>query len=272
MGVLRLFRYYLNKYDLRNFTSILKNGETTKIQPDVLLLDANAIFHPCCREIYEPESTKRFLRPTKLPDPETLKLRAFENIAKKIESLVKISNPKRCVYIAVDGSPGAAKGVHQQARRYVGGMNRVKSGDLTKFDFASITPGTQFMDDLDTYLSNWFESKSKGDWSHLKIVFNGVKLPGEGEHKLIIWIKNNPRYKSFCVYSPDADLLMLCMLLEQRNLTVLRENIYNDVSGDYIIVLIDKLKQLICNELSTVEYKRLEYATANNIPLYSLGN
>jgi 5'-3' exonuclease len=270
MGVLRLFRYYLNKYGIHNFTTILRNGENTKLQPDVLLLDANAIFHPCCREIYEPESAKRFLRPTKLPDPETLKLRAFENIAKKIESLVKISNPKRCVYIAVDGTAGCSKQNQQRKRRFVGGMTRVKSGDLTKFDFANITAGTQFMNELDAYLVNWIGLKTRGDWINLKVVFNGVNIVGEGEHKLLHWIGKNPKYKSFCVYSPDADLLMLCMLLEQKNLTVLRENIYNDVSGDYIIVLIDKLKSLICNELSVVEYRRLDYAASNNIPLYSL--
>ena len=63
MGVLRLFRWIVKKFRKDIIVRIQKQGKRyihldKKIEyhrPQVLLIDCNAIFHPACREVYEPE-------------------------------------------------------------------------------------------------------------------------------------------------------------------------------------------------------------------------
>jgi 5'-3' exoribonuclease 1 len=252
MGVLRLFRYYLNKFGKNNFYRIASPGNDAK--HDVLLLDLNAIFHPCCREVFAPE--KRFLRKAADPPFAVLKQRAFEKITLAIEELCKVANPSRAIYFAIDGVAGCCKQAQQRKRRFMGARQR-KIEENRGFDFAALTCGTEFMQELNDYLKEWIKTKSQGEWYRLRLVFNGVDIPGEGEHKLIRWIETNAdKFKTYCIYSPDADLLMLGMLVPVR-LFVLRENIYNDIQGRFLNVDLQRLKALILEDMRHVEFARI---------------
>lgn len=257
MGVLRLFRYYLNKF--KDFYIPLSRGSQSKHRrgPDVFLLDLNAIFHPCCREMFTPE--QRFLRPRPMKSLEELKVKAFERITSRIEELVNLMNPHRVVYLAIDGVAGCCKQSQQRKRRFMGARERIKNKTQT-FDFANITCGTAFMKDLNDYILDWAKNKRQSDWKNLRVIFNGVDVPGEGEHKLIRWVNNNKkRFKSWSIYSPDADLLMLGLLLEVNNLTILKDNIYSDIQGEFLLVLIDRLKESILKEMSYVEFSQIAH-------------
>ena len=43
---------------------------------------------------------------------------AFNMICNKIDELIRISNAKKCVYIAIDGVPGMCKQAQQRQRRF----------------------------------------------------------------------------------------------------------------------------------------------------------
>ena len=87
-------------------------------------------------------------------------------------------------------------------------------------------------------------------WHSVVVVLSDANVPGEGEHKIIRWMETDVKSKSYTIYSPDADMLLLSMGLEKRNIFILRENVYDDLAGEYLIVSIDRLKSFIKNIVS----------------------
>ena len=68
----------------------------------------------------------------------------------------------------------------------------------------------------------WFirkKIKESDLWKNLEIVFSGHSVPGEGEHKIMQFIRekrNLPSYEPnirHCMYGQDADLIMLGYIL-----------------------------------------------------------
>jgi 5'-3' exonuclease len=87
------------------------------------------------------------------------------------------------------------------------------------------------MDRLTEYVKKFIIKKvQKEEWKDLDIVFSNEKVPGEGEHKLINYLRDfgNPE-ETFCIFGMDADLIMLALGLTQfPNFWILRENPAND--------------------------------------------
>ena len=61
----------------------------------------------------------------------------------------------------------------------------------THFDHTVITPGTTFMARLSTAIHLYLKRKVANDplWSNLKVIFSDWTLPGEGEHKILEFIR-----------------------------------------------------------------------------------
>ena len=87
----------------------------------------------------------------------------------------------------------------------------------TIFDSNCITPGTEFMVEVATHLKYFLRRKVKEDvvWRQCEVIFSGPDVPGEGEHKIMEYIRNskmspeyNPNTRHIC-YGLDADLVML---------------------------------------------------------------
>jgi 5'-3' exoribonuclease 1 len=77
------------------------------------------------------------------------------------------------------------------------------------------------------------------DWKHLTVVFSGPNVPGEGEHKIMQFIREQRLSKAtgplayhanlrHCIMGQDGDLMMLGLATHEPNLVLLREQVVFD--------------------------------------------
>jgi 5'-3' exonuclease len=173
-----------------------------------------------------------------------LQVKVFEDICKNIENLVLLCNPKRVV-LAIDGPAPYAKQCQQRRRRFSSAMN--KEDDDKGFDSNCITPGTKFMDYLSKYI-DWFIRKKISEdplWKDIEIVFSNEKNQGEGENKIISYIRNHgDKNESYIIHGLDADIIMLALGTELENIYVLRDDLYDPLNKYFIININDVSLQL----------------------------
>lgn len=102
-----------------------------------------------------------------------------------------------------------------------------------RFDSNCITPGTVFMARLHEQLKYFVSNKISVDklWQDCKIMLSGHETPGEGEHKIMDYIrfmKAQPEYNPntrHCLYGLDADLMMLGLCSHEPYFSLLREEV-----------------------------------------------
>jgi 5'-3' exonuclease len=126
------------------------------------------------------------------------------------------------VYIAVDGVVPMAKIRQQRVRRFKSAWLRNNTEGPLQWDSNAITPGTLFMDKLSDTLRKE-AAKHGSSW-----VVSGVDQSGEGEHKILMYLRSNPPSpgSSIVVYGLDADLILLTMLISEElklDMLLLRE-------------------------------------------------
>ena len=93
--------------------------------------------------------------------------------------------------------------------------------------------GTEFMARLTQQLKYFINKKISEDseWQGVEIVLSGHEVPGEGEHKIMEYIrltKAQPDYDPnmrHCLYGLDADLIMLGLLSHDPHFCLLREEV-----------------------------------------------
>eukprot|EP00934_Nitzschia_sp_Nitz4_P002883 Nitzschia sp. Nitz4//scaffold356_size15932//2575//6992//NITZ4_008878-RA/size15932-snap-gene-0.1-mRNA-1//-1//CDS//3329548961//2873//frame0 len=105
--------------------------------------------------------------------------------------------------------------------------------DTEEFHSNVITPGTPFFQEFSERLEIFLKHKVSTDpnWKNLTIVFSGPNVPGEGEHKLMDFIRKekarpdyNPNLRH-CIVGQDGDLIMLGLATHEPNLVLLRERV-----------------------------------------------
>ena len=221
----------------RNHPACLQNISTDAsfemedIQIDNLCLDMNGIFHYCAQQVYRYgnfEQNASLLRKNFNRNGLKWQLKFFQAVCDRIEFLRKIVNPKKRLILCVDGVAGMAKMSQQRQRRY----KSSQQGALKNTDFnpVCISPGTKVMDYLNKYV-DWYIRmmiSNSPEWENLAVVFSNEKVPGEGEHKIINYIrKYGAENESWCIHGLDADLIMLGLATHEPKMYILRENMYN---------------------------------------------
>ena len=123
----------------------------------------------------------------------------------KLIIIIKIINPKKKIYIAFDGVAPVSKLEQQRQRRYKSYIQGTVLNETQKWDKCAITPGSKFMDSLSNYLKNKFNTP--------KFILSTSNDPGEGEHKIFAYIRENNFEvdEKLVIYGLDADLIMLSL-------------------------------------------------------------
>lgn len=217
MGVKHFYLWYRSRFQ----HCILQKPEKAV---DNFAIDMNGLFHLCAQKVYQYGNyKKRLLKEYRKPT-----MRQYCNeVCKKIEELRTQVRPKKRLILCVDGIAGLAKMNQQRQRRFRAARDMDANSPL--FNSNSITPGTEFMDVLNRHIHRYIKimMEQSPEWQSLEIVFSNEKACGEGEHKIMKYIRNlNKPNESWCVYGLDADLIMLGILLPVDYVYIFREMEY----------------------------------------------
>jgi 5'-3' exonuclease len=149
------------------------------------------------------------------------------SIVAALEDLLTQVVRAKHVYIAFDGLVPYAKMVQQRYRR-------MRKGDVGGFDKHQISPGTPFMRDLADTLKYLYPN----------VTISGTDEPGEGEHKIFLWLRSLPaeERKNICIYGLDADLVLIA--IAQRQLGYI-EVIREQESGGFATISIPALTEVL---------------------------
>ncbi|KAL3670827.1 hypothetical protein V7S43_004013 [Phytophthora oleae] len=241
MGIPRFYRYMSERYPLLN-----QPISDVSLLPefDAFYLDMNGIVHNCTHSDAADDALNSLSLEGQLHG-------IFTYLDRLITHIIK---PKKLVYIAIDGVAPRAKLNQQRSRRFRAGLDRqeaiekerymqIKLEDeknghkakpaANKFDSNCITPGTEFLSKLSQHLVYFVRQKMKNDplWARLEVFFSGAEVPGEGEHKIVEFIRHRkmqPDYEAnirHCMYGSDADLMLLGLMTHEPHFTLVRETV-----------------------------------------------
>ena len=215
MGIPVFFKTLITDY-----THVIKPVEGKSI--DNLFFDLNCLIHPCCAKVDDGDEAKM-----------------IQTIIETIHKLIQLTGAK-FAYIAIDGPAPKAKMIQQRSRRHKSVLEN-KSWDTN-----AITPGTTFMNQLNSVL--------KKEFNQPNIVLSDSNEPGEGEHKILQYIKQKKdifQKQKNCIYGLDADLIVLSLLSGLKDIVLLRERTSFNIEQmdcEYLYLDIHALKKEIVNE------------------------
>ena len=206
MGIPSYFRRVLQKYPGCLSRSV-------EIKTDVLCFDFNCLIYRCLRS----PSLRPY--PSELEDQGDWENEFINEILKCVKEIWMEAQKPKQVFIAVDGVVPMAKIRQQRVRRFKSAWLR-KGQQAVGFDTNALTPGTAFMSKLCRRLHE--HASERVGWE-----VSGVEAHGEGEHKILHWLRSKDVKGKIMVYGLDADLILLSMLvseqLQEANLFLLRE-------------------------------------------------
>mmetsp|Transcript_8531 Transcript_8531/g.29162 ORF Transcript_8531/g.29162 Transcript_8531/m.29162 type:complete len:846 (+) Transcript_8531:124-2661(+) len=251
MGVPAFFQWLRERYPTmmhevmegesldRAYANAAAEGRQPVQRCDHLYLDLNGIVHPCCH----PEDGQ--------PQPKSEE-EMLRRIEAHLDRLMELMRPTAFVYFALDGVAPRAKMNQQRTRRYVAAQERAEAAaaedalrdelaatgqpapekKAAKWDHNVITPGTEFMRKLADFLRAYCARRARSHprWKHISFLLSDATVPGEGEHKIMDWIRRSQadpdrRGERHAVCGQDADLMFLSLALHAPRVYVLRERV-----------------------------------------------
>ncbi|XP_076451691.1 5'-3' exoribonuclease 1-like isoform X2 [Babylonia areolata] len=228
MGVPKFYRWISERYPC--LSEVVKEFQLPEF--DNLYLDMNGVVHVCSH----PEDDNPHFRITEE--------QIFKDICHYIEFLFRMIKPRKVFFMAIDGVAPRAKMNQQRGRRFRSAREAeelirqaLERGEELptekRFDSNCITPGTPFMKRLQDHLKYFVVNKVTHDplWQGPKIILSGHETPGEGEHKVMDFIRysrsqpgHDPNTRH-CLYGLDADLIMLGLTSHEPHFALLREEV-----------------------------------------------
>ncbi|MFK5969988.1 MAG: hypothetical protein QM487_07725 [Candidatus Marithrix sp.] len=160
-----------------------------------------------------------------------------------IKEITRI-NPRDVLILAVDGVAPGAKMQQQRSRRE---KSASVGAEFSQFNRNAITPGTDFMIELDEFIRQMIKNKSI--IMPPKVIYSSHLVPGEGEHKIMDYYRNGEidsvdesgKFRGINVlYGLDTDLIMLSLVSPLPNIYLARES-------DEGVINIGVLKQELKN-------------------------
>ncbi|KPI87765.1 putative exoribonuclease 2 [Leptomonas seymouri] len=215
---------------------------------DNLYIDMNGLIHPCCHDT------------APLPEPENEE-EMFERMFDQLDLLVKVVRPKKCLVLCIDGVAPRSKMNQQRSRRFRAADERLESDAISnacadrivaefklprprvreRWDHNVITPSTAFMERVALALEWYIMKKLNEDesWHHLAVVFSDAHVPGEGEHKIMQYIRglrSQPGYNfntTHVIHGMDADLICLGLSTHEKHVSILRNQLTDTFQPDH---------------------------------------
>ncbi|XP_071945753.1 5'-3' exoribonuclease 1-like [Antedon mediterranea] len=228
MGVPKFYRWLSERYPC--LSEVVKENQIPEF--DNLYFDMNGIVHTCSH----PDDGNVHFRITEE--------KIFADIFHYIEVLFRLIKPRKVFYMAIDGCAPRAKMNQQRGRRFRTAKaaeeqekqalaKGEKLPDEKRFDSNCITPGTPFMVRLHNQLQYFISQKVTSDplWQGIRIYLSGHETPGEGEHKIMDFIRCEKSESNYdpntrhCLYGLDADLMILGLITHEPHFSLLREEV-----------------------------------------------
>ncbi|KAJ1823198.1 hypothetical protein LPJ56_000145 [Coemansia sp. RSA 2599] len=171
-------------------------------------------------------------------------------ICSAIDQIVRQINPSGLLYLAIDGVPPRMKERLQRQRRIRSAEIYGKQGvaETPVFSSYAITPGTPWMRRVESRIVEFIELKRRvdGRWKRLRVVFSGSGDPGEGEQKIMAYLRTLQASEgdSHCVWSNDADTVLLSLAARVPRIRMVSRHGSLGLPG-YTVVDIDELARKI---------------------------
>lgn len=283
MGVAQFFNVIRQHFYLKTGIQIIANP----IEVDYLLLDFNSLIYPAKERVISNlnNSLELYLIQNDINNEQEIQTKVNELIStidNKIQDLTmeyvsklvtKCTSNLDTLYISIDGTPSVAKMVEQRKRRFMGKLlehieleliekykselsnQKTKKNYKNRYLFekykirwssSNISPGTKFLKSFgeklndSAYISKYVTVKN--------YIFSSFTSPGEGEKKIMNLISNKLQSKKIMIFSPDADVILLPMLMPSHDITIIRQD---DRSDNILNIHIPTLNKRFYDYLQT---------------------
>ncbi|CAK71646.1 unnamed protein product (macronuclear) [Paramecium tetraurelia] len=267
MGVPNFYSWLSKRYPMCKYPFTKHHGH----QIDFLYLDMNQVIYKC--------ATNQTILKDYMIEKSIESL--WTSILNYIDTIINLVDPQLVIYLTFDGVAPRAKANQQRQRRFASSKGDAKIKQLLKqldleqqnhtFKNNQITAGTEFMYELNEQVKFFINRKFKEDekYANLQVIFSGSDVPGEGEHKILEFMRGIKNQQNFnpdwthCIYSADADLIMLGLGIHLKYVSIIREQSNMDQIKTQIACKrsIETVKFELINLQIVKEYLDLEYKT-----------
>lgn len=293
MGVPGFFSWLLKNKRKLGAKNLILNNLPYKV--GWLMLDTNCLLHPCVANILEKYKEGQLTIDPNKDLRAQIEQCVWEKITQCIDDMITQTEPEY-IYIGIDGVAPMGKILQQRQRRYrflfdkkikLNAMDTIEELEemiaktstkpngieepVIPLSSIELTPGTDYMERINNRMIAYVEVLKK---RNIKCIYSSYHDEGEGEHKILQYIKTNLEPTiPIVIYGLDADLLFLSLGLGwEYDLYVMREKqvfankeVDLDEVPEYNYVEVKQLHILISNlEVSTNDFIVLCYLIGND--------
>ena len=207
---------------------------------NILIIEMNGLFYSSCKNIYHTQNNIHKIKRNELY------IKLFQDICDNLKKIIEKYDKAEKIFLVVDGVAGMMKNVEQRQRRY---KNSFENKYEKIFDLNCFSPGTKILHFLTKYI-DWFirnEMNQNINFQNIEIFFSNEKVSGEGEYKIIQFIKNKcKKTDKIFIYTCDSDMILLSLLLFENEIILIR----NSSIYGFEYVHVDKCRNLLLHNFS----------------------